>query len=247
MPPPVSEIVAAQMFGMDIGNQPHTMTVRLDQPPYRDIFFKREDSSLYWFELVTWPGHLTITGDMGTLTFRRVTDMIDFFGDSTSRINPGYWAEKIQSLHDPLDCRVYDPDKFVQRVCEDFAAYADEHGWVLTRTQELWAALQEFVLNDAEDERAAVAAASRFSFPEDTWHPQHKLEFAFYDVWDWDLRVWDQRYLWLCWAVLWGVNRYLGREVQLPSEILQPQPKAPTATSSVRPAIQTQIARPDFL
>lgn len=79
----------------------HVMTVRLDQPPYRHVVFRKPETSNLWFELITWPNYLVITGDMGTWTFARVEDMFTFFrrgqDDRGLRINPHYWSEKLQN------------------------------------------------------------------------------------------------------------------------------------------------------
>lgn len=101
----------------------HQMTVLHDDGLYRHLRFVRtapnaktgnvERSSSYWFELVTWPGRLTVTGDCGTYTFARLDDMFEFFrGD---RINPGYWAEKVQG---ETQLKKYSEDLFRQRVTE---------------------------------------------------------------------------------------------------------------------------------
>ncbi len=47
----------------------HQMTIELDQGVHRSILFKRPRSSSYHFRLVTWPGHLAISGDCESFTF----------------------------------------------------------------------------------------------------------------------------------------------------------------------------------
>lgn len=83
----------------------HKMTIELDQGVHRCILFGRtRASSAYHFRLVTWPGHLSISGDMGDYTFSRLHDMFTFFRfagpeyDKTDRINVGYWCEKLTSV-----------------------------------------------------------------------------------------------------------------------------------------------------
>ena len=55
------------------------------------------------FQITTWPNHLCISGDMGTLVFSRLNDMFNFFGSKGLNpkggyyINAGYWAEKLES------------------------------------------------------------------------------------------------------------------------------------------------------
>ena len=78
----------------------HKMIIELDQGVHRSIRFGRPGSSAYHFRLNTWPGHLAISGDMGSYVFSRTADMFEFFRDSamTGRINPGYWHEKADAV-----------------------------------------------------------------------------------------------------------------------------------------------------
>jgi hypothetical protein len=78
--------------------QSHTMEIIKDDGVYRHIRFRNPEYFAYHFDLITWPGHLCITGDMGSLTFCRLYDMFDFFDYSDSsgfKINPSYWFEKL--------------------------------------------------------------------------------------------------------------------------------------------------------
>lgn len=61
---------------------------------HRHYRFSKPNSSAYWFDIVTFPGYLVMTGDMGTWPFRRIRDMVQFF--NKDRIDRGYWAEKLQ-------------------------------------------------------------------------------------------------------------------------------------------------------
>jgi hypothetical protein len=91
------ETDVAHMFATDMTG--HRLIVRLDQGLHRHLVFEsREHSWNNRFELITAPGSLTITGDRGAYTFRRLADMFQFFRsnpDRPHRINIGYWAEKL--------------------------------------------------------------------------------------------------------------------------------------------------------
>lgn len=88
---------SVETFTKDIST--HAMTVLLYNGLYRHAKFKKPtDSWHHWFEIITWPGCLTINGDMGTWTFSRIEDMFSFFRCRNGlSINPAYWAEKLQS------------------------------------------------------------------------------------------------------------------------------------------------------
>lgn len=73
----------------------HQMTVENDNGVHRSLYFGKPGSGHCHFRVNTWPGHLCISGDMGTYVFSRVEDMFEFFrGDG---VNLQYWAEKVQA------------------------------------------------------------------------------------------------------------------------------------------------------
>ena len=82
----------------------HTMEVKKDDGLYRHLRFSNNGDCIYRYDLITWPGNLVITGDMGSYHFARIEDMFHFFHSGTQakelqeyKINKGYWAEKLQS------------------------------------------------------------------------------------------------------------------------------------------------------
>jgi|SRR5665213_1794470 len=85
----------AEQFLADVAN--HELTIKQDNGLYRHLYFRQLGNSNMWFEIVTWPGALTINGDMGSWSFSRVDDMFRFFRSKELRINSSYWAEKITS------------------------------------------------------------------------------------------------------------------------------------------------------
>lgn len=75
----------------------HVMTVENDSGVFRSILFKRPGCSAFYFRLVTWPGHLAVSGDMGDYIFARLDDMFEFFRRNDLAINYGYWQEKLKA------------------------------------------------------------------------------------------------------------------------------------------------------
>lgn len=80
------------MFNDDTKN--HVMTCIKTDGLHRHYRFAEPNNSCYWFDIITTPGYLFMTGDMGTWTFSRIADMIKFF--NKDKPNYGYWAEKLQ-------------------------------------------------------------------------------------------------------------------------------------------------------
>jgi hypothetical protein len=57
----------------------HNVIIERDEGVYRHLIFKAPGTNSYRFDIITWPGYLTVTGDMGTWTFSRERDMITQF------------------------------------------------------------------------------------------------------------------------------------------------------------------------
>jgi hypothetical protein len=178
----------------------HEMTVLHDDGLYRHLRFARPKSSLYLFEIVTWPGSLAIRGDLNdSYVFTRLTDMFEFFRSERGEINPDYWAEKTAGGRDA--CKTYSEDSFNQHVSEVLAEV--EKDW--PGVTQAW---KEHVSPDrgeynTEHEDEARDALNRFAFD----------DFQFYDTWEWDLRDFDWSFLWACHAIVWGIRQYDARKV----------------------------------
>ena len=72
--------------------QDHVFLVIRDDGLYRHLRCRALDTSWNSWDIVTWPGYLSITGDRGGRVFARTDDMlIDFF---KGKANVPYWLEK---------------------------------------------------------------------------------------------------------------------------------------------------------
>lgn len=178
----------------------HKMTVLLDQGVYRHLVFKTPGDSNAWFEIVTWPGSLTINGDYGTWTFARTTDMFDFFGHRT--INPGYWAEKILSEDRHGAHEAFSSEVFEAKVKEWFDRY-DE--WESEEQKEdCWNEILDHVLSQSDNAHAAYSAAS--DFEHDSF--DYKSDFNFDDFFEVDCNAYNFRYIWCLYAIVWAIDKY---------------------------------------
>lgn len=109
----------AESFLKDVAS--HQISVKHSDGVYRHLRFQKPQSSNMWFDLVTWPGYLTISGDMGCWTFARVSDMFTFFRSKGDlQINASYWAEKLEhGNHGGRDgAKVWDDELFQSRLME---------------------------------------------------------------------------------------------------------------------------------
>lgn len=182
----------------------HEMTVIRDDGVNRHIRFKKPDSSEIFFDLITWPGHLCYTGDMGTYVFQRLTDMFEFFrtdreykkrNGAKLAVNLPYWGEKLQAT-DRDGYRKFSADKFRANVMD----WIEQRGLVGKLGHGLRDELESEVLDHADDGgEAAYSAAMRFM-----WNGK-KVFPEFYEV---DSDDYVHRFVWCCYALAWGIEKY---------------------------------------
>jgi hypothetical protein len=192
----MSKQVSAESFLKDVAT--HAMVIHLDNGPYRHLSFRRPAPNSWnqWFELVTWPGKLTISGDMGTWVFARVSDMFTFFRSRPGclYINASYWEEKIEAesrFGGPA--LQFSPERFKDAVLNSLEGYGldepDKAGVI--------AALEEEVFSE-EVEDLAYQALREF----------RHIEFTFNDASEISGRDYSFHYLWCLHAIVWGIQQY---------------------------------------
>lgn len=173
----------------------HEMTILVDTAPVRVMTFKQPGTINYLFTLVTWPGHLCITGDMGTYVFRRLIDMFEFFrtdrreGKAGLYINLDYWAEKLEAVDKVNKFKEYSYEIFKQVVQER----VDE----AETTKQQRDAVEELVATLSEEPVEVVYLAV-----------QDFTEFEFCDFQEHDLTEFTYQFVWCCYAIAWGIKRY---------------------------------------
>lgn len=181
---------ALDRFLQDTAN--HKMEILLNNGLYRHLKFTKNGSSIYSFDLITWPGYLCVCGNMGTFVFMRVEDMFRFFRSDVDKldINPSYWAEKCEAGKESLE--EYQPEIFIARINDEMndSEFSDEAR----------KAVEIDVLPYADyGEHEAVEAAMRFELDG---------QQAFPDFYEYRLRDWTFHYLWICYAIVWGIQQY---------------------------------------
>ena len=191
----MSAVMSADTFLSDVAN--HQLTIKLDNGLHRHLVFRAKTNSWnMWFEIVTWPGSLIVHGDMGSWTFSRLEDMFQFFRDDKLRINPHYWAEKLQQgFHGGRDAaRVFSEDFFKQRLLEQLTEYYALEGDQLKTVTE---ALHEDVLNQDGKYDLLIAArdfkSGKFQF--DTCELPSGKQYAYH-------------FIWCLYAIVWGIQQY---------------------------------------
>lgn len=177
----------------------HSMKIIRDDGLHRHLSFSNNGSFNCKFDLITWPGHLVVTGDCGTYSFSRIQDMFQFFRskDSELDINPRYWGEKLTSVCSVGGYKKYSAEAFQDAVKSDFESWEFESD---EEKNAVWADIESTVLfySDEGEYRAHIAASD---YESDYGH-------QFCDFWEHDLTDYQHHYIWNLYAIVWGVQQY---------------------------------------
>ncbi|MBN7389249.1 hypothetical protein I3U52_24390 [Mycobacteroides abscessus subsp. abscessus] len=130
---------------LEVSTRNHKMTVLRDDDLYRHVRFAEPGTSIWHFDLVTWPGHLVISGDIGGYHFARLPDMFEFFRKPVGYINAHYWAEK---LCGPIRSMSFSADVFKRLVYGHFRHWCE---WNDGPHWPLWSAICEGLLRYSDD------------------------------------------------------------------------------------------------
>lgn len=218
---------ALQHFESDTAG--HVLTVIRDDGVNRHLRYGKPGTMNCQFDLITWPGHLCYTGDMGTYVFQRLEDMLVFFRGA--QVNPQYWSEKLVAA----DCSgrftgrsvtEFDPEEFVRRVRECRLAWMrDSHeSEALDKDErrELWEAVDDDVLRVLfESPERAMIAANDFH-----WEPRRpgsrqarKPNYTLHDTFESEPFQYTHSFLWCCYALIWAIDLYDKQRAPAPESV----------------------------
>lgn len=189
----------------------HQMTVIRDDGANRHIRFKKPDSSDMYFDLITWPGSLCYTGDMGTFVFQRLEDMFQFFRTDrdhgqpekgkTLFINTGYWGEKCVAVDSVGGIRKYSPDLF-REVIQEWQAEQED---LNEKEKAALAITVEGDLLDYADEGEEMVRSQVDGFG---FICDDGSRLTITDFWEHTLTAKTFRFVWCCYALAWGIKVY---------------------------------------
>jgi hypothetical protein len=178
------------------------LTIKHDDELYRHLRCGKPGDSAFSFNIVTWPGHLTIAGDIGSWTFSRVEDMFTFFrGD---RINPDYWQGKLVGNGQHSASTRWTREAFAARVAEWREELFDPSwGSVgemnIDRRRELQVAIAELASGEHADyEHPAMVALSEFDCQ------GIRIE----EFYEWGCTDWDTQFLMCLHGIVWAIKAY---------------------------------------
>lgn len=189
----------------------HQMQIIRDDGVHRHIRFKAPASYCGHFDLITWPGYLCYTGDMGTYVFSRLEDMFEFFRTDrehirlrdghTLAINPGYWGEKLEAADKCDGFKKWSEEKFKKRATEDFEEWISDCDLSDDDKEE---ARQQFN-DDVIDQLGWCGKEESY---------RNMIDFAFdgdnpfQDWWEVNTDEYSFRFIWCCYALAWGILKY---------------------------------------
>lgn len=139
--------------------QSHELTILHDDGLYRHCRMAVPGTIMWSWEIITWPGHLAIAGDIGDgYTFSRLDDMFEFFGsrqdgyypDGSPFINVDYWAEKLATAQRD-SWQKYDAEAFLRIVWELTAEKVADGDLTAAEARE---AVEEAEMNAESEEQA---------------------------------------------------------------------------------------------
>lgn len=184
----------------------HQLTTLHESGLYRHLRFKRPGTICMHFDIVTWPGYLAYSGDMGCFVFQRLDDMLEFFRTDGGGINPGYWSEKLQAVDGGRGggkATEFSEDKFRKVINEYRVRWVREHGLDKEERRELWKVVENEVLDLLDESgESAVNAAYGFNFR------IGGHTFRFDDIFEYTLTEYTHHFIWCCYAIAWGVQQY---------------------------------------
>tara|TARA_R110002049_G_scaffold255016_3_gene430529 strand:+ start:753 stop:1355 length:603 start_codon:yes stop_codon:yes gene_type:complete len=174
----------------------HKLTVMHDDGIYRHLRIQKPGTSCMHYDIVTYPGYLVYTGDMGSYTFTRLSDMFDFFRDSDDDwgINRRYWSEKCEAQCSS-GINKFNFDLFKANLLE---YCVDEYS---DNSEEQKAHLLSEIRYIDEDEFGAVNFVR--DFDED-----NEAGVTLGDFWEVDNTEYTHRYTWCCMAIVWAIRLY---------------------------------------
>lgn len=219
----MSDALELDRFKRDIAE--HAITVIRNDGPNRHIRFSRPGTGCYHFDLVTWPGILCYTGDMGTFVFQRLTDMFEFFRtDREYRqrvgneipVNLSYWSEKLIAVDGSRHggkAKEFSEEKF-RRVINEYRVQwmrsAKESGSLdKAGRRELWEAVTDEVFGPLDDSGGERAMHAAYEFNHDPReNPRRPYGWHFDDLFEHDFTEYTHSFVWACRAISWGVHQY---------------------------------------
>lgn len=216
----------------------HQMQIIHEAGVYRHLRFHQPGTVCMHFDIITWPGRLCYTGDMGTFVFSRVHDMLEFFRpsdyakvDPLNRIDRRYWAEKIDAQDRADGVKEFSEEKFSTAVMERLVEWIRNNRSKTSKEErrELWESVVQDVLGAEEDSGGYRKQCAAHDFIH--WI-RPEMSFSFQDFWEANVQEYTHRFLWCCYALRWAVMKYDEAKAPAPEFLTEDPDHAPEAVGA---------------
>ena len=206
----------------------HKIVVSLDNGVHRHITLKQPGTVNRQFHLVTFPGYLCYTGDMGSFVFTRLEDMFEFFREKPSRTleelglklytNHSYWSEKLIAS----DCRgrfegkstEFNAERFKEVIIEDYLrrwirASRESESLTKDERRELWEAVHDEIIEQCDSYGENIQTkAYEFNWSPSRGYGEKAPSFHFDDLFEHNFQQYTHSFRWACLAIAWGILQY---------------------------------------
>lgn len=186
----------------------HQMRVVRNDGLYRHLRFANPSTCNQWFELLTWPGALAMSGDMGSWLFRRELfrreqDMFGFFRTTTGEINPRYWHEKLEAI-DRDGAKEFAIETLLKQ------AFYRIDSWDLSEQEadEVKEDLEFELSGGGHSEPEALTVLREWGYDLKEPDPSGYKRRVFFSDDLPDGLDWTHRYLWACHAIVWAIEQF---------------------------------------
>jgi hypothetical protein len=182
----------------------HEMTVLKEDGLYRHLRFREPGTNVYGYDVITWPGYISLVGDIADgYQFSREPDMLAFIdsGQRPGEIYASYWAEKLVG-RGRADVETYSENIFKRGVLEliEDAFYTsdpEDAAEVVTLKATSIAKAKSELFPHAGDEHEAREALDLFIFI-----GIEQTEEKFSDTWELSFSGHDYHFILACHAML---------------------------------------------
>lgn len=197
----------------------HRLTIIREDGVYRHLRMSKPNSSTYYYDIITWPGYLCVTGDMGTWTFSRCLDMFDFFPAWTGEINTHYWMEKLEAgagcSARELLAKEYNHEEFCRSLKESLGDYLEDDPEADSEEDEDWDDDNDEPDSDKAKVREIYRELIRGEFSNDWEAYQAVYEADWPERWSaWDVcdsltfKTYTTHGRWILYAITWAISKY---------------------------------------
>lgn len=180
----------------------HTIKINIDDGLFRDFTVSREDTINQHYNITTRKGYLFFTGDMGSFTFKRCDDMLEFFRQKDpSNINPGYWHEKVEAANSRGGCKSFDSENAEAVLLKELEEFVSSFEITDEAKEEATEYVENIVGFNTGSEWEFIAAIS-------DWDAESAGGMQI-DDFDWHgTEVWSYQYIWCLYAIVHAIKLY---------------------------------------